>query len=103
MTWMSSSETPSPAPRPARSPTARSNTVTSQPALRNRLAAISPQTEPPITSTRLEFGVRVVIRALTPISGKEHRMASVIQEQLPELKWVGAIHEGVPCKRKDLA
>ena len=30
-------------------------------------------------------------------------MVSVMQEKLPELKWVGAIHEGVPCKRKDLA
>ena len=31
-------------------------------------------------------------------------MATVMPQQakLPEVKWVGAIHEGVPCKRKDL-
>ena len=29
-------------------------------------------------------------------------MASVMQQKLPDLKWVGVIHEGVPCRRKDL-
>jgi catechol 2,3-dioxygenase-like lactoylglutathione lyase family enzyme len=32
-------------------------------------------------------------------------MASVISQQakLPQVKWLGVIHEGVPCRRKDLA
>ena len=29
-------------------------------------------------------------------------MASVIEEQLPQVKWVGVMHEGVPCRRSDL-
>ena len=29
-------------------------------------------------------------------------MASVIDEQLPQVKWVGVMHEGVPCRRSDL-
>jgi catechol 2,3-dioxygenase-like lactoylglutathione lyase family enzyme len=29
-------------------------------------------------------------------------MASVMQENLPQVKWLGVIHEGVPCRRKDL-
>ena len=29
-------------------------------------------------------------------------MASVIEEQLPQVKWLGVMHEGVPCRRSDL-
>ncbi len=29
-------------------------------------------------------------------------MASVVDEQLPQVKWVGVMHEGVPCRRSDL-
>src|SRR3954465_476233 len=32
----------------------------------------------------------------------EMTMASVIDEQLPQVKWVGVMHEGVPCRRSDL-
>src|SRR2546430_5305690 len=41
-----------PAPRPVSSSGLRSNTTTSQPALRKRCAANSPPSEPPITSAR---------------------------------------------------
>src|SRR5205809_923465 len=52
ITANSSLERPRPAPRPERSPADFSNTATSQPILRNRQAANSPPTEPPITSAR---------------------------------------------------
>ena len=52
ITANSSLERPRPAPRPERSPADFSNTATSQPISRNRQAANSPPTEPPITNAR---------------------------------------------------